>query len=805
MRKILFLFTFFAVAGLFGPASKEAAAQCTHLGGEGACPVGIPNGSTSVSFNADGTINWNSGGVSGPCCAAPSGTETGAGLFNLNNELGRDEFILPPPRPNETDAFLPRSNVVVRDASGRIIINGDNWPVNSCSGSDCTIGPGAAVFGAGPNSGYQCDSGGPGCGNDIWVGLPQPGFGQCGPGGCGGAAPIAPINFADIPGPGRFSRNSTFGDIDPFGGGSSFQDPLTGQSESISDNREEWPDHVKHADELWTAHYNDEIPYPFKDPDWRNKSVEDFKNEPPPGLDNVSRPLEPYSTAGLYDAAPANPGGRQGPQPSSHTVQSGENLFRLALRYGVPVTELAEANGISTNASVFVGQTLTIPTATPVPVESGEATGTTSTSAGSRGPKYSDKAGRFGIGADTTLGSVGGLSARFQVAKNFGVQAIVSFTRTGINDGNENADLTNYVSAFIANTQQGTPPTNFVSVLPVVTPTPAPASTSADADTEEAPEPRSERINLRIGGWNSRSGIDRIDTEGQRTVYRVTTTDGQELDFKSRSDAFFFSDRLNIEGGEKPYNQIVGELPKDRAPINVGPVNTDAVDALTENVPKEFRAPKVNDIRIGEFVIRDPQTGGEIEVKSAQQRDAVLNAMRNGATLEQAAEIAKNAPVVTSSTPAPAGSASTFTNNRPAIIVQPKRPEGTRAGTMKGLLNGKAYDIEVIKTPDGKILAVGTGENANHVFGEVKETSNKLFGDFRREGPWTPPPPASTRQSSTTIAPNTAPRTVPSLAQHSNAQIRSGVANSDRDYMTQPIFTDGFESGNVSQWTTTGP
>ena len=43
--------------------------------------------------------------------------------------------------------------------------------------------------------------------------------------------------------------------------------------------------------------------------------------------------------------------------------------------------------------------------------------------------EFTDKTGRFGLGADTSLGGVGGLSARFQVAKNFGVQAIVGFTR----------------------------------------------------------------------------------------------------------------------------------------------------------------------------------------------------------------------------------------------------------------------------------------------------------------------------------------------------------------------------------------
>lgn len=51
--------------------------------------------------------------------------------------------------------------------------------------------------------------------------------------------------------------------------------------------------------------------------------------------------------------------------------------------------------------------------------------------------KWSDKSGRFGIGYDQTLGGVGGLSARFQVAKNFGVQGVLSFGRVSIDTKND--------------------------------------------------------------------------------------------------------------------------------------------------------------------------------------------------------------------------------------------------------------------------------------------------------------------------------------------------------------------------------
>jgi LysM repeat protein len=45
----------------------------------------------------------------------------------------------------------------------------------------------------------------------------------------------------------------------------------------------------------------------------------------------------------------------------THVVAAGENLFRIALRYGLTTGELAAANGISNFNSVYVGQVLRIP------------------------------------------------------------------------------------------------------------------------------------------------------------------------------------------------------------------------------------------------------------------------------------------------------------------------------------------------------------------------------------------------------------------------------------------------------------
>jgi LysM repeat protein len=47
--------------------------------------------------------------------------------------------------------------------------------------------------------------------------------------------------------------------------------------------------------------------------------------------------------------------------PATHTVQEGENLFRIGLRYGLTYQELATANGITNSAAISIGQVLVIP------------------------------------------------------------------------------------------------------------------------------------------------------------------------------------------------------------------------------------------------------------------------------------------------------------------------------------------------------------------------------------------------------------------------------------------------------------
>jgi len=66
---------------------------------------------------------------------------------------------------------------------------------------------------------------------------------------------------------------------------------------------------------------------------------------------------------------PAGNSGATPPQPSppiasgggTHVVATGENLFRIAMRYGLTTAQLAAANGIVNPNSVYVGQVLRIP------------------------------------------------------------------------------------------------------------------------------------------------------------------------------------------------------------------------------------------------------------------------------------------------------------------------------------------------------------------------------------------------------------------------------------------------------------
>ncbi len=72
--------------------------------------------------------------------------------------------------------------------------------------------------------------------------------------------------------------------------------------------------------------------------------------------------------------------GQQSPQGQSqttHTVQQGEDLFRIALQYGTTVESIAAANGIADPSHIYVGQVLIIPGGSTAPANPVAATGPT--------------------------------------------------------------------------------------------------------------------------------------------------------------------------------------------------------------------------------------------------------------------------------------------------------------------------------------------------------------------------------------------------------------------------------------------
>jgi len=89
----------------------------------------------------------------------------------------------------------------------------------------------------------------------------------------------------------------------------------------------------------------------------------------------------------------------------THVVRSGENLFRIALRYGVTVQALAELNGIYNPGNVVVGQKLVIPGSAATPSVAYQPQHASTTHAVQRGETLSAIARRYGVSLWTLVQS----------------------------------------------------------------------------------------------------------------------------------------------------------------------------------------------------------------------------------------------------------------------------------------------------------------------------------------------------------------------------------------------------------------
>jgi LysM repeat protein len=100
---------------------------------------------------------------------------------------------------------------------------------------------------------------------------------------------------------------------------------------------------------------------------------------------------------GVTPQPTTRPGATSAPGSGTYTVQRGDNLFRIALRFGTTVAAIQQANGL-TGSTIFVGQVLKIPGAggtapTATKPAATQAPAATATTAPSTGGTYTVRAG----------------------------------------------------------------------------------------------------------------------------------------------------------------------------------------------------------------------------------------------------------------------------------------------------------------------------------------------------------------------------------------------------------------------------
>jgi LysM repeat protein len=133
------------------------------------------------------------------------------------------------------------------------------------------------------------------------------------------------------------------------------------------------------------------------------------------GANGIGDPSRIYAGQRLVIPIPAteNPADSSASLPAAagatHTVQPGENLYRIALRHGTTVQALAQINGLYNPRQIYVGQVLRIPGSAAAPTVGYQAQHAASTHTVQRGETLSAIASRYGVSL-WTLVQVNGIA-----------------------------------------------------------------------------------------------------------------------------------------------------------------------------------------------------------------------------------------------------------------------------------------------------------------------------------------------------------------------------------------------------------
>jgi LysM repeat protein len=133
-------------------------------------------------------------------------------------------------------------------------------------------------------------------------------------------------------------------------------------------------------------------------------------------------------TPGFIGAASTAAPGGSGTCPATYTVQSGDNLYRIALRFGLTYQELAAANGITNPDALPAGTVLKIPGCGGNPAPSGSTS-----SGGSVQPQAGDTVDANG----DILHTVKSGENLFRIALNYGLNWEKVAAYNGINNPND--------------------------------------------------------------------------------------------------------------------------------------------------------------------------------------------------------------------------------------------------------------------------------------------------------------------------------------------------------------------------------